>query len=91
MQSKEHPSAEQTPTSAKITRRRPGRNEQVSPHLINLLRNLTVSGSSVQPYNEWDAPASHDDLTAVRGIAFSLVLCILFWAGVSGAAWVVLH
>lgn len=91
MQPEEHPLAEQTSTPAKTTRRRPGRNEQVSPRLIALLRNPTVSNILTDLPENQCAFASHDDLKAIRGIFFSLVLCVLLWAGAIGIAWLILH
>jgi len=66
-------------------RRRPGRPENVSPHLIPLLRNA----ASVEIAPD-DAPASdraQDDLGPVRGIIAGLVLAVPLWSLIALAVW----
>ncbi len=77
--------AEQILPSARVAdRRRPGRNNQVSPPLIPLLRHPAAPDIPVLRPGKVDAPASRDDLAPVRGIAFSLALSVLLWIWIAG-------
>lgn len=92
MQFKESPQATgQVSTLARIiTRRRPGRKVQVNPHLIPLLRSPTTMDIS-GPIRGVDVPPLKDDLSPIRGVAYSLILSIPLWGGVAGALWEVLR
>jgi len=85
--------AEQILPSAPVAdRRRPGRNNQVSPPLIPLLRNPATPDILVPLPGKVDAPSSRDDLVPVRGIIFSLALSVPLWICVAGMiAWAVLR
>jgi len=97
MHSQELPStAVLAPTLAGIKdRRRPGRNDQISPHLIPLLRKLVTldipAPQSVKP----EASVSGDDLAYFKGLplslAVSLVLGVPFWAWIAGTVRAVLR
>jgi len=71
-------------------RRRPGRPENVSPHLIPLLRN--AASAEIAPD---DAPVvdraqderAQDDLGPVRGIIAGLVLAVPLWSLIALAVW----
>ena len=71
-------------------RRRPRRNNQVSPHLIPLLRNraadtLTLSASDANPLS------SDEDLRPARGIIVGSLLSLPLWAGIAAVVRAVLH
>lgn len=84
------PEQASTPAGAKA-RRRLGRNDQVSPHLIPLLRNpATVDIPELLP-SKTGILSLDDDLAPMRGIIFGVVLSIPLWAGIAGAVWVVLR
>ena len=72
-------------------RRHPGRNDQVSPYLIPLLRNPATMEIPAPLPGEMDTTFPCDDLAAMRGIIFGLVLSVPLWASVAGALWAVLH
>lgn len=77
--------AEEASTPADITgRRRPGRSDQVSPHLIPLLRSPATADIPMPPSGELDTPPFGDDLMPVRGIIFGLALSVPLWAGIAG-------
>ena len=79
-----------TPAGAKA-RRRLGRNDQVSPHLIPLLRNAaTVDVPALLP-GEAGVLSLDDDLAPMRGIIFGVVLSVPLWTGIAGVVWVLLH
>ena len=83
---------EQAPTPAEIkNRRRLGRNDQVSPHLILLLRDPAAVGIPAPPPYETETLPLSDQLAPARGIAFGLVLSVPLWAVVAGAVWAVLR
>jgi len=84
--------AERASTPAEIkSRRRLGRNDQVSPHLIPLLRDPAAIDILAPPPCETEAPPPSDQLAPARGIAFGLVLCVPLWAVIAGAVWAVLR
>ena len=64
------------PVSKIKDRRRPGRNNQVSPHLIPLLRNPATVAIPGPQSGEADASPSQDDLAPSQGIFLSLALSI---------------
>ncbi len=84
--------AEQVPpTPESKDRRRPGRNDQASPHLIPLLRNSATVDIPVPLSGEVDAPPLEDDLAPLRGIFLSLALGVPSWVWVAGITWAVLR
>ncbi len=84
--------AEQASTPAEIKdRRRLGRNDQVNPYLIPLLRDPTAVDIPAPPPCETEALPLSDQLAPARGIAFGLVLSVPLWAVVAGAVWAVLR
>ena len=93
MRFKEFPqTAEQASNPAGIKgRRRPGRNDQVSPHLIPLLRDPAAVDILALPLCEAEAPLLDDPLALARGIVFGLALSVPLWAIIAGAIWVVLR
>ena len=83
---------EQTPTPAVIRgRRRPGRNDQVSPHLIPLLRNPGTVDSPDLLLGDVEALPLSDDLMPIRGVMFSLALSVPLWTVIAGVIWVMLR
>ena len=71
-------------------RRRPRRNDQVSAHLIPLLRNpaadtLTLPAGDVAP------PPLDDELRPARGIIIGSLLSLLLWAGIAAVVRAVLR
>ena len=73
-----------TPAATK-DRRRPGRNDQASPHLIALLRNPETANISTPLPGTVDAPPlGGDDLAPARGIIVGLVLSVPLWASIVG-------
>ena len=79
-------------TGSKIKgRRRPGRNDQASPHLIALLRSPATADIPMPPSGELDTPPLGDDLMPARGIIFGLALSVPLWAGIAGVVWAVLR
>lgn len=84
--------AEQAPAPVEIKgRRRPGRNEQVSPHLIPLLRNpATVDIPAPLPV-EIDPLPLGQDRAFIKGILVALALSVPLWAGIIGAVRAVLR
>lgn len=84
--------AEQAFTPTETTgRRRLGRTDRVSPHLIPLLRDPATVGIPAPPPCETEAPPLNDELASARGIAFGLVLSVPLWAVIAGAVWAVLR
>jgi len=83
--------AEQVPTPARVKdRRRPGRSDQVDPHLIPLLRNpATMNISTPSPLEVNASPPLEDNLTPIQGIIFDIVSSVPLWAVSVGVAWVV--
>ncbi len=73
------------------SRRRPGRNDQVSPHLIPLLRNPATTGIPTPLPDEADTSPLEDDLAAAKGIMFGLAMSVPLWAGIGGIMWTVLR
>ena len=70
---------------AKLDRRRPGRSEHVSPHLIPLLRNAAALEISLD-----DAPVDdrvQDDFGPLKGIIAGLGLAIPLWCLIGLVVW----
>lgn len=84
--------AEQATVSDGIKdRRRPGRNDQVSPQLIPLLRKpATVDIPALLP-GKMNALPLRGDRAFIRGIIFALALSVPFWAGIITVGWAVLR
>jgi len=82
--------AEQVPTLARVKdRRRPGRIDQVAPHLVPLLRNpATVDIPTLSP-GEVNASPLKGDLTPLQGITLDIVSSVPLWAVIVGVGWVV--
>ncbi len=59
---------------AGVERRRPGRRDDVSPHLVTLLRQ-PAGGAGLRPED------TADDLRAPTGLLVSAALSALIWAG----------
>jgi len=88
--------AEQTSSSADIKdRRRPGRDDQISPHLLPLLRNPAILDLPAALPDTLETPASGDDLAHLKGIPLSLVVSLVlgvpFWAWIAGIVRAVLR
>lgn len=64
-------------------RRRPGRIDQLSPHLIPLLRDPSTADIPALLPGKVDLPPLQDDLVPVKGILFSLALSIPLWASIA--------
>ncbi len=84
--------AKQAPVSVEIKgRRRPGRNDQVSPHLIPLLCNpATVDIPALLP-GEMDAPPLGEDQAFMKGIILTSALSVPLWASIITVGWAVLR
>ena len=63
-------------------RRRPWRNDQVSAHLIPLLRNPEADTLTL-PAGDADPPPPGDDLRPARGIIVGSLLSLPLWAGIA--------
>ena len=68
-------------------RRRPGRLDQVSPHLVPLLRTSSVAEAAAADMAE-GMPG--DALAPAKGIAIGLALSVPVWAVIGGVVWAVL-
>ena len=72
-------------------RRRPGRLEPVSPHLVHLLRDpAAVEPPAALPSTD-DENVFGDGLSVARGIGVGLMLAIPAWAAIGLATWAVLR
>ena len=72
-------------------RRRPGRFEQVNPHLVPLLRNPASAEIPVLPPSIAGARSSNEDLTIARGFGIGLLLAVPTWAAIGLVTWAVLR
>ncbi len=80
--------AERVSTPVKIKgRRRPGRNDQVSPHLIPLLRNPATADIPAPPPVKSDRPHLDERFALARDIGFGLMLSAPLWALIGAIAW----
>ena len=68
-------------------RRRSGRPDQVSPHLIPLLRDAGSADVPPSDMGAEDAPDLAGDLAPIVGIIIALVLSAALWAVLVGAGW----
>lgn len=75
------------PPAAK-DRRRPGRSDQVSPHLVPLLRTFEAEAAPVPATA--DGLPFEDALAPAKGIAVGLALSVPLWAAIGGIVWAVL-
>lgn len=90
------PTAEPAPTPAGIEdRRRPERKDQVSSHLIPLLRSPAKVEVSAPLPDELDMPRLADNVAHLESIPLSfgvfLLLGVPFWTWTALVAWVVLR
>ena len=69
-------------------RRRPGRSDHASPHLIPLLRTTEIEEAAVS--DAADELPFENALEPVQGLALGLALSVPLWAAIGGIAWVVL-
>lgn len=84
--------AEQAFTSTEVGgRRRPERNDQVSPHLIPLLRDPTTVGILPGPSDERGAPPQEHHLTPLQRNILDLAPGAPLWASIGVLAWAVLR
>lgn len=72
-------------------RRRPGRDNQVNPHLIIMLRNPTAMDVPTAPLSKVDTQCLQDDLAPTKGVVFALVLSAPLWAIISTIIWIVVR
>ena len=79
------------PAAVLDSRRRPGRTEQVNPHLIPLLRSPATMEIPAPLSTAEDARLFGDDLSAARGIGIGLVLAVPAWAAIGWVAWALLR
>lgn len=84
-----------SPPAITKDRRRPGRDDQVSPHLIPLLRNPAAVDIPAPVPDTLETSAFGDDLAHLKGLplslAVSLVLGVPFWAWIAGIVRAVLR
>jgi hypothetical protein len=69
----------------KTDRRRPGRPENISPHLIPLLRN--AASVELPPDDAPAADRTRDDLGPAKGIIAGLGLAIPLWGLIALGVW----
>ena len=72
-------------------RRRPGRPGQVSPHLVQLLRDPAALEPPAALPSAVDEHAFGDSLSVARGIGVGLILAVPVWAAIGLATWAVLR
>jgi len=89
------PAEQVSPFATIKDRRRPGRSDQVSPHLIPLLRNPARMDMPTRLPDKLETPLAADDLAHLKGIplslAVSLVLGMPFWVWLAGIVRAVLR
>ncbi len=90
--------AELSPADASVAalavldgRRRPGRPGQVSPHLVQLLRDPAAVEPPLALPSIVDEHAFGDGLSIARGVGVGLVLAVPVWAAIGLATWAVLR
>lgn len=69
-------------------RRRPGRPDQASPHLIPLMRTQDMDDPIIPDL--WEDPPFEDALEPARGIATGLLLSVPIWTAIGWVVWAVL-
>ena len=75
-------------SAASKDRRRPGRPDQASPHLIPLLRTTEIEAAAASGVGE-ELPFE-DALAPAKGIAVGLLLSVPVWAVIGGIVWAAL-
>ena len=75
-------------SAAPNDRRRPGRLDQASPHLIPLLRTAEIEAAAASVIEE--ELAFEDALAPAKGIAVGLLLSVPVWAVLGGIVWAAL-
>ena len=75
-------------SAAAKDRRRPGRPDQASPHLIPLLRTADIEAAAASGIG--DELPFEDALAPAKGIAVGLLLSVPVWAVIGGIVWAVL-
>ena len=75
-------------STASKDRRRPGRPDHASPHLIPLLRTAEIEAAAAP--GATDELPFEDALAPAKGIALGLGLSVPLWAVIGGIAWAVL-
>jgi len=74
--------------TASKDRRRPGRHDQASPHLIPLLRTSEIEAAAAS--DTGDELPFEDALAPAKGIAVGLLLSVPVWAAIGKIVWAVL-
>ena len=75
-------------SAASKDRRRPGRPDQASPHLIPLLRTTEIEAAAASGME--DELPFEDALAPAKGIAVGLLLSVPVWAAIGGIVWAML-
>ncbi len=75
-------------SAASKDRRRPGRPDHASPHLIPLLRTAEIEAAAAS--GATDELPFEDALAPAKGIAIGLGLSVPLWAVIGGIVWAVL-
>ena len=75
-------------SAASKDRRRPGRSDQASPHLIPLLRTGEIEAAAET--GTGDGLPFDDALAPAKGMAVGLLLSVPVWAVIGGIVWAVL-
>ena len=84
--------AEQVFASTEVGgRRRPERNDQVSPHLIPLLRDPATVDIPLWSPDETGAPPQEHHLTPLQRNILDMALSAPLWASIGALAWAVLR
>jgi hypothetical protein len=73
------------------SRRRPGRTDQVSPHLIPLLRSPATVEIAAPQLTAESAKSFREDLPVACGIGVGFLLAVPAWAAVGWVTWALLH
>jgi hypothetical protein len=75
-------------SAASKDRRRPDRPNQISPHLLPLLRTSEIGDAAAS--GTADGLLFDDGLAPAKGIAVGLLLSVPLWAVIGGIVWAVL-
>ncbi len=75
-------------SAASKDRRRPGRPDQASPHLIPLLRTSEIEAAAASETG--DELPFEDALAPAKGLAVGLLLSVPVWAAIGMIVWEVL-
>jgi len=79
------------PAAALDSRRRPGRTEQVSPHLIPLLRSPATVEIAAPQLTAEGAMSFREDLPVACGIGVGSLLAVPAWAVIGLVTWALLR